>query len=162
MHGAAKHGCLTIMKWLKRKGCPFDDPDIMISAVKYGSLRNMKWLLENGCRPIDNPCAIFGKAAKHGSLDIMKWLLDIGCSIKNSTIMIAAAEYGSLVNMIWLVENGCPIDIGNEFILKRALSHGSFKKYQVAFEKEISKTGKRVGNVWKHVAQNRTASVGDT
>ena len=131
MHGAARHGCLTIMKWLKRKGFPIDDSYIMISAVEYGSLRNMKWLFENGCRPIDN-WRIFGKAAEQGSLDIMKWLLDIGCSITHGPyngsyyIMAGATRYGSLVNMKWLEKNGCPIT-DDPHIFYCAVCHGSLR-----------------------------------
>jgi len=109
---AAKFGCIEIIKWLRQKGCPWDEYAFKY-AIQNDQLNVVKWLYENKCPRHTWMC--IDTAAEHGRLEILKWFRlingehwnwqqsdDIWCS--------SAAENGHLDVLIYLHDNGCKAD----------------------------------------------------
>ena len=73
--GAAARGDVEMLKWLRAKGCPWDE-GTCAAAAYGGHLEVLKWLRAGGC-PWDNwTCAY---AAEGGNLEVPKWLRAEGC-----------------------------------------------------------------------------------
>jgi hypothetical protein len=75
---AARYRNLDIMKWLKRKCCPFNEFAFEEAAL-HGILENMIWLKENGC-PMNEKT--FEEAATNADLRNMMWLKKYGCPME--------------------------------------------------------------------------------
>ena len=67
---AVSDGTLSIMKWLRRMGCPWNS-NTFLCAAKRGDLKKMEWLKENEC-PCDSRA--FKYAAEAGNLEVLDWL----------------------------------------------------------------------------------------
>ena len=48
MFQAAKSGNLELVKWLRGKGCPWDNMSCYCAA-KYGHVEVLRWVRANGC-----------------------------------------------------------------------------------------------------------------
>jgi hypothetical protein len=100
-------GDLTRLRYLRTKGCPFDETT-MRAAVKQNSIPAVSFLLENGC-PRDAAACVH--AAKFGGagLKMMELLLNVGFELTAEAY--TAAILSKNQHMMKAVHNkGCPSD----------------------------------------------------
>ena len=72
--GAALHGHLMVLKWLRDNGCPWD-ASTCFQAASGGHLNVLKWLRNNGCPKNAGASA---RAASEEHLEVLKWLQENG------------------------------------------------------------------------------------
>jgi hypothetical protein len=102
---AAQGGHFGLLRWLREKGCPWDE-DTTAAAAKSGNLELLQWIREEGCPWDESACHA---AAGAGHLVVLQWLKSMGCPWDTYTCTAAAAE-GHLELLQWAVEEGCPWD----------------------------------------------------
>jgi len=71
----ALNGNIELLKFLRVKGCPWDEKTCS-SAASNGQLECLKYAHENGCRWNGLTCS---KAAKNGHLECLKYAHENGC-----------------------------------------------------------------------------------
>ena len=104
---AAENGHLDVLRWLRTKGCPWDECTC-IAAAAYGHLDVLQWARENGCLWHDETCSY---AAQGGYLEVLQWARENGCPWDEESICEHAALGGKLDVLQWLrTTNGCPWD----------------------------------------------------
>ncbi|KAL6062163.1 Ankyrin repeat domain containing protein [Balamuthia mandrillaris] len=81
---AAKAGHVDILRWLQKKGCPWDATTCKAAAVE-GNLDALKWLRFHGC-PWDE--RVFLAAAKSGRLAVVHWLHHHGCPMPEDLLSL--------------------------------------------------------------------------
>jgi hypothetical protein len=72
---AASYGRLSVLRWARAKGCPWDAP-VCELAAKGGHLKVLQWLRAEGC-PWD--MWTIHEAAGGGHLEVLQWLRAEGC-----------------------------------------------------------------------------------
>jgi len=101
---AAQKGNLAILVWLREQGCPWDDR-VCMSAIAGGRDDVLRWAIENGCPLSNRFCEM---AALKGYLEILMTARDRGCSFNGVQICASAASGGRLEVLRWLREvAGC-------------------------------------------------------
>ena len=107
--GAASRGSLSLIKWLRERGCPWDGSSWMCSAAASGGhLGVLKYLHENGCPWDEWTCSY---AAEGGHLAMLKYAHENGCPWDKGTCAEAAIG-GRLAVLKYAHDNGCPWDEG--------------------------------------------------
>ncbi|CAB9526380.1 ankyrin repeat protein [Seminavis robusta] len=101
----AKIGNLTVMKWARQKGFPWNEQTCAYAA-HYGHLETLMWLHANGCPWDEGTCS---DAAFGGHLEIIKWARANGCPWNDMTCA-SAALYGHLEFLKRARSNGCEWD----------------------------------------------------
>ena len=132
--GAARHGKLEAIQWLRQRHCPWHAWTIVNAAIeghlhviewarangcswnrqatmwaaRNGHLEVLQWLRRYGCKWDEKACMW---AARNGHLEVLKWLRAGGeggtCPWNGETCWAAAAS-GHLDILQWAIENGCP------------------------------------------------------
>lgn len=102
---AAEDGRLDMIKWLRGKGCRWDERTCA-AAAKGGHSELLMWLKDNDCPWDAKTCA---GAAEGGNLKIIIWARENGCPWDDKACA-GAAEGGYLKILIWLREKDCPWD----------------------------------------------------
>jgi hypothetical protein len=102
---AAKKGHLSILKWARENGCPWDEDTCSFAAEK-GHLEVLQWAHANGCPWDEDTCSF---AAANGHLSILQWVRKNGCPWDKWTCTRAASG-GHLEVLQWAHTNGCPWD----------------------------------------------------
>ena len=125
---AAMSGRLDMLRWLRVKGCPWDESTCSLAA-RSGHLEVLCWAHDNGCPWNAETCS---SAAFGGHLGIIRWARDNGCPWDEMTCL-GAAEGGHYEILRWARDNGCPWDertcaslasAGDLETLKWARDHG--------------------------------------
>ena len=110
-NAAVKGGHLECMKYLREKGCPWDENPRTLArgpcavAARGGHLECLKYLYENGCPWGWHTCRA---AAESGQLECLKYLHEKGCAWDRRACN-AAVEGGHLECLKYLRENGCRV-----------------------------------------------------
>jgi len=124
---AAKHGSLTIVKYLWYALLPNDDhdindvydvnnvyDDIFNEAIANGRMKIIKWIHRSRSRSRSISISIPGKqsctqAAGAGQLEILKYLRSVHPKYPfDSNTFAEAAKCGKFEMAVWLRENDCP------------------------------------------------------
>ena len=101
---AALKGHLDVLIWARDIGCPWDETTTTTAAMS-DHLLLLKWARERGC-PWDLPkCTI--AAIANESLDVLGWLLENGAEL-STDLCFYAAGYGFLEGLKLLRQRGCP------------------------------------------------------
>ncbi|CAB9526936.1 expressed unknown protein [Seminavis robusta] len=101
--GAAKNGHLKMLQWLRENGCPWNVWTCS-SAARFGHLKILKWARENGCPWDANTCSC---AAEKGQLEVLKWARAKDCPWSEWTFHTARI-HNEIEAIQWLRDNGCP------------------------------------------------------
>ena len=99
----ALNGKLESLKFLRVKGCPWDETTCS-SAAKNGHLECLKYAHENGC-PWDKYTCSW--ATENGRLECLKYARENGCPWDEDTCS-RAAKNGHIECLKYARENGCP------------------------------------------------------
>ena len=102
---AALGGSVSLLKWLLKRGCPWDTWTCTYAA-SGGHLQTLKYAHENGCPWNKDTCL---EAGRRGHLDVLKYLHENGCPWDRNTCWMVARR-GHLDMLKYANENGCPID----------------------------------------------------
>ena len=106
---ATLRGSVSLLKWLRERGCPWDGSSWMCSAAASGGhLGVLKYLHENGCPWDEWTCSY---AAEGGHLAMLKYAHENGCPWDKGTCAEAAIG-GRLAVLKYAHDNGCPWDEG--------------------------------------------------
>ena len=99
-HEACQNNHFAIVKWLHRNG--FENNSMAVSAAcESGSLRLVKWLLIRDFPIDENSCS---SAIYSGNIKILKLLIEKhGCEITKN-LYSYACEYGNLTALIYLLD----------------------------------------------------------
>ena len=73
---AAGGGCLSVLKWARAQGYPWDEVTCA-KAAENGHLAVLQWTLAQGCPWDEETCS---PAAKHGHRAVLLFLLALGCT----------------------------------------------------------------------------------
>jgi len=103
----ARKGNLTVLKYLLKDGCYFDN-QVYYEAALNGSFDIIKWCYKNNYGDISNNLCMHG-ACQYGDLKIVKWLYDRNFPI-NRHCGHHASYFGHLDVLKFLVEKGYIID----------------------------------------------------
>ena len=112
----ARIGSLELLKFLRGKGCPWDEGTCS-EAAKYGRLECLKYARENGCPWNKEACSV---AALEGQLECLKYLHENGCPWDYRTCDNAAKYsewYDNLECFKYAHENGCPGSSSHSYLL---------------------------------------------
>jgi hypothetical protein len=102
---AVEVGNLSILKWLKDEGCPWDALAFSMAA-KAGNMNVLNWLKDEGC-PWN--ATAFSMATKAGNINVLKWLKEEGCPW-NASVLTTAIKTGNDQIILWLCEEKCPFE----------------------------------------------------
>ena len=72
---AAEGGCLSVLKWARAAGCPWNEWTCA-KAAKNGHLAVLHWARFQRCPWDEDTCK---KAAENGHLAVLKWARSINC-----------------------------------------------------------------------------------
>ncbi|KAK3249143.1 hypothetical protein CYMTET_41406 [Cymbomonas tetramitiformis] len=103
-------GDLTILRYLRRIGCPWEDRSMLDGALGVQNENLLTYLLtEEGCVPT---CEHFEETAKINNLRMIKLLHESRCPW-NERVCFNAMMYsrGNLVSLRYLRDSGCPWDV---------------------------------------------------
>jgi hypothetical protein len=115
----AKFGNIHALKWVRSKGCPWDETTCSYAAMN-GHLEVLKWARSDGCPWDEYTCS---HAAENGHLELLKWARSEGCPWDEYTCS-HAAENGHLELLKFARSEGCPWD---ETTCSRAAMNGHFE-----------------------------------
>ena len=96
---------IEALKWLRDKGCPWDEW-VFHAAADGTDLELLKWLREQGC---PWTAYTFERAAVVGNKEILEWLRENECP-SDTNAFAAAASVGKVETMEWLREHQYPWD----------------------------------------------------
>lgn len=132
---ACKGGHVQVLRWLKKRGCPWDVELCVKAALRRGRLRLVQWFHARNLLPL-NEKTIFraikpfhlslegqGKVGLHTLTDFLFRVVHNRTRLDEFTCMCAAAS-GSLALLITLRVKGCPWD-GNVLEIARLFSEHS-------------------------------------
>ena len=100
---AARSGHLDVLRWFRKKGCPWD-AKTCAAAAEGGHLWILEWLRKKGCPWDEATCSY---AAHEGHLEVLQWARKNGCPWNKDAYWNAAIK-GHLAVLEWLHGNGCP------------------------------------------------------
>lgn len=103
---AALYGRLDILKWLRKKQCPWES-SMQDSASEGGHLDILKWAVDNGYK-----CTglVYRSAAQYGHMHILEWAYANNYGFDNYDICGDAVRGGQLDILKWLRQRNCPWD----------------------------------------------------
>ena len=174
LHTAAKHGKLTLVKWLLDQGMDINLRDrygftAWEYSVKSGNVSLVKFLVEKGYVAINASNKYGNNAAHHaantGDLEMVQCLAEQGINIKKktedgSTTLHYAVESGKLTLVAWLVKSGVAINACNNFrgtALHRAVVLGNFPIVHFLVENKADVTvHTKNGDTALHIAVNNS------
>jgi hypothetical protein len=133
-YSAATSGNLKNLKWLKEKGCLWDEETCSKAACE-GHLHILSWAREQGC-PWN--CKTSSKAAYYGHINILEWLKTQDYQFDHN-VYIKALQENHYSIFKWALKNNCPssgIDwsVISYSICVFAISRGQFDVLQWAVE----------------------------
>jgi hypothetical protein len=133
-YNAATHGNLKNLKWLKEKGCLWDE-ETCSNAARQGHLHILTWAKEQGC-PWNYETS--SEAAYHGHIKILEWLKTQNYQFDHK-VYIKALEGNHYSIFKWALKNNCPsygIDwsVISYSICFCAISRGQFDVLEWAVE----------------------------
>jgi hypothetical protein len=103
---AARAGDVEMLRWLKSKGCSFNQDTFSTAAVTPDNLHVLQFLHDEGCPWHYSICGAAGEA---GDLEQLKWLHAHGATLDHSTADFAAG--GGAVHVFeWLQQQGVQFD----------------------------------------------------
>jgi hypothetical protein len=130
---AAECGQLSILRWLRARGCRWDKLTCEIAA-EYGHFELLRFAVENGCPLEDTAChgaargnhleilqylvakgvdwGLTGiEASLNGHLTLLKWAVEVGgMPLYDAEICHSAATGGHIDVLAWCLSKGCPWD----------------------------------------------------
>ena len=112
---AAEGGCLSVLKWARAQGCPWDEWTCAEAAYN-GHLAVLQWARDQGCPWDEKTCE---KAAENGHLAVLQWARAQGCPWNEQTCADAAKK-GHLAVLQWARAQGCPCNQETYRIAARA------------------------------------------
>jgi hypothetical protein len=99
---AARAGNAEMLRWLKGRGCLFNEQTSRIAAGTPDNLQVLQYLYEQGCPWHDSWCGAAGRAV---DLEQLKWLHAHGALLDDCAVLIAAS--GGAVHVFqWLQQQG--------------------------------------------------------
>lgn len=101
---AARGGHLEVLKWLREKGCPWDE-EVCAAAARGGHIETLRYLRDNGCPWDEGTCNL---AAVGGHLSVLEFARDRGCPWSQDTYHAAKSSRHAKAVLRWLETRGCP------------------------------------------------------
>jgi hypothetical protein len=99
---AARAGNAEMLRWLKSRGCLFNEQTSRSGAETPDNLHALQYLYEQGCPWHDRICGTAGEA---GDLEQLKWLHAHGATLDEAAAEIAAS--GGAVHVLeWMQQQG--------------------------------------------------------
>jgi len=96
---AATHGHLVVLKWLRERGCPWDEKVTGEAAVR-GHMHILNYALDNNA-PVGTE-SLMRKAARHGRMECVRWLYIVRKHDLTSSVYEGAAYGANLELLKWL------------------------------------------------------------
>lgn len=104
---AARHGDLTVLRWLRERKCPWD-ATTCVEAARKGRIVALRWARENGCPWGEK---VFEEAAAASKREVLEWLYNQSSPCPwDSRSCQRAAQNGDLETLRWLRRRECPWD----------------------------------------------------
>jgi len=75
---AASYGCVKLLRWLRREGCPWNTDVVCEHAARNGNLRVLKWVAAaslTGGEQRWNPEIVREHAERNGYFKVLEWVL---------------------------------------------------------------------------------------
>ena len=95
-HSAARNGNLDMLRWARRKGCPWD-ASTCSGAAGGGHLEVLQWARENGCPWNENTCLW---ASFNGHLEVLQWAKGNRCPWHKNICLAAAKSHPAIADWI--------------------------------------------------------------
>ncbi|GFR45438.1 hypothetical protein Agub_g6817 [Astrephomene gubernaculifera] len=107
---AAQSGNLELLRWLRERGCPWNEYTLN-RAAEAGCEEALEWLVKQGC-PWEEMGGAYTTAARQGDLLTMRCLRRLGCPWGPPGLVFEdCIEAGcDLPILDWLLKEGCPVE----------------------------------------------------